>query len=169
MTDLTRRSFLKGIGAISVTLLFRQRLDAALASLENELALQPITPWQLPTAADIVVTPQQPFRPWRIIASPEAAHLFVIERIAVGDVDQLACAIPADVFRPEQIDSAIVMSTAGPAAPLRFRVRYVGTSRDGAKFTGAIFGVTSERSHDARGRRPIGMSVIPLQSIQLGA
>lgn len=160
MTDLTRRSFLKGLGAISVTLLWR--LDNVLDSLTAELSSTPPPVPRLPQAADIVVTPQLPFRARRIVVPDQIAGLFVIENIKVGPISQLVGEIPAAVFRPHAFDTAITMDTATHEHPLTFRVRYVGTSLDGAAFFGTIVGA-SVTDHQTR------MMVLPLQSIQLGA
>lgn len=166
--DLTRRSFLKGIGAVSVTLLFKRKLDAVLNSLEEELVAElPTNLAQLPTAADIVVVPQIAFRASRIVVAPPIANLFIIENIVVGERSQLVHEIPAAIFQPNAFDAGIRMDTASSTHPLRFRVRYVGDSKDGAKFYGAIFG--ESLIQDEQQRYLPRMMVLPLESIQLGA
>lgn len=65
--DLTRRSFLAGLGGVSVGLLFHRHLGAVLDSLERdsaaELVAEPVAAGQLPAAAEIIVTPVADFRP----------------------------------------------------------------------------------------------------------
>lgn len=169
--ELTRRSFLKGIGAMSVTLLFKRQLESVLDSLEHELvSLPPTNPAQLPTAADIVINPQVAFRARRIVVSPQVARLFTIENIKVGETSQLLSEIPAEVFVPSSFGAEIMMDTASQSVPLCFRVRYVGDSKDGAKFLGAVFGQTLDPGPAVSAREPIRtMWRIPLESIQLGA
>ena len=53
--DLTRRSFLAGLGSVSVGLLFHRKLDAVLDSLERDLVAEPQAPDQQPSAAEITV------------------------------------------------------------------------------------------------------------------
>ena len=64
---ITRRSFLAGLGSVSVGLLFRRQLDAVLDSLERDLAVEPVSSDQLPSAAEIVVQPLAGFRPQRLV------------------------------------------------------------------------------------------------------
>lgn len=69
--DLTRRSFLAGIGGVTVGLLFRRKLERVLGELEAEsaaeLAGEPARPGQLPAAAEITVEPSLAFRPERLV------------------------------------------------------------------------------------------------------
>lgn len=154
MTELTRRSFFQGVGALSVTLLFKKTLDNVLDSLEADLTTeQPANPMQLPTAADVVVTPQLGFRAERVIVAKQISRLFVIENIIVGNRHQALFEVPACVV------GDVIMEPTGPTSPLKFRVRYVGDSKDGAQFRGVIFGRTQSLS----------MIMLPIESIRLGA
>ena len=64
---ITRRSFLAGLGSVSVGLFFRRKLDAVLESLERDLVVEPIVPDQPPSVAEIVVYPQAAFYPKRLV------------------------------------------------------------------------------------------------------
>ena len=61
--EITRRSFLAGLGSVTVGLLFARKLDAVLESLERDLVAEQQTPDQLPSAAEIVVQPQMGISP----------------------------------------------------------------------------------------------------------
>lgn len=139
---LTRRSFLAGLGSVSVGLLFRKQLDSVLNSLERDLADEPQTPEQRPSVAEIRVMPQMAFRPERLIVSAAIAHLFVIEDICIGGETQLAeaGAIPAEIFTATSPDAAITMASTGPGTEIRFRVRYIGDDPRGARFQAAMIG-----------------------------
>lgn len=135
---ITRRSFLAGLGSVTVGLLFHKKLDRVLESLERELVDEPQTLDQLPAAAEIVVVPQTMFRPERLVVAPGIAPLFVIEDIRIGSQSQFTtnAAVPAEIFSA----MPIVLSTATPATEIRFRVRYVGKDPQGARFQAALIG-----------------------------
>jgi len=139
---LTRRSFLAGLGSVSVGLLFRRQLDGVLASLERDLVDEPAAPDQAPSAAEIVISPQQAFRPTRLVVATAIAPLFAIEDIVVGIASQFApgVAIPGDLFTTVTPDAALAFGVAPAGAEIRFRVRYVGKDPRGARFTAALFG-----------------------------
>lgn len=143
--ELTRRSFLAGIGAVSVGLLFRRKLDAVLDSLEQDLIAEQQAADQLPSAADIVVLPAYVFRPDRLVVSQQSSSDFIIEDIRIGGVSQFVAGsggIPADVFAPRFSVEPLLMrlDAAAPGTEIRFRVRYVGKDPRGARFTAALFG-----------------------------
>ncbi len=148
--SLTRRSFLAGLGSVSVGLLFRRHLDRVLDSLEQELVDEPQVLDQAPSAAEIVVSPQLTFRPERLVVSAAVAPLFVIEDIRVGDASQFARAssISAAAFAPAEQGVPLALDVAGPGTEIRFRVRYVGSDPLGARFQAALVG----KSVDGRGR-----------------
>lgn len=146
---VTRRSFLAGLGAVSVGLLFQRKLDAVLESLERDHALElvsePQVPGQAPAAADIVVRPQAAFRPERLVVNADIAKHFVIEDIRVGILSQFATgiSIPAGIFSPQALktDAArLALSTAAPGTDIRFRVRHVGKDPAGARFQAVLIG-----------------------------
>lgn len=97
----TRRSFLAGVGGVSVALLFRRHLDAVLDSLERdsagELVEAPIAAGQAPAAAVITVTPQAAFRPERlmipgVVVGTERVPLTRYEKCeACAETDDLYC------------------------------------------------------------------------------
>lgn len=143
---ITRRSFLAGLGSVSVGLLFRRRLDAVLESLEQDLVDEPVVAGQAPSAAEIVVVPQVAFRPDRIFVSrPEC---WVIEDIHIGRVSQLVGAVPAEVFGGHAIGGYVNLSSAAPNTEIRFRVRYVGEDPAGAVFQAAMIGSSTDGLHD---------------------
>lgn len=161
---ITRRSFLAGLGSVSVGLLFHRKLDRVLESLERDLIDEPQTEGQLPSAAVITVMPQMTFRPRRLIVSGTCAHLFVIEDIRIGNASQLfdagavPASVPASVFAPGAFpfaDPEITMATVGPGKEVSFRVRYVGKDPKGAQFFAALIGT------DANGR---GRFALPISS-----
>lgn len=153
---VTRRSFLAGLGSVSVGLLFRRKLDAVLESLERDLADEPQAPDQSPSAAEIVVVPQMAFRPDRLVVSDVIAPLFVIEDIRIGHASQMVPgAISAEMFTPGIVDDALALDAAAPGMEIRFRVRYVGKDPRGARFTAALIGPAG----DGRGRL-----VLPIDS-----
>ena len=154
--EMTRRSFLAGIGSVTVGLLFARKLDAVLDSLERDLVAEQQAADQQPCAADIVVQPQMAFRADRLIVSSSIAPLFVIEDIQIGGASQFAATsgISAELFDPSTIDSGLRMDTAAPGTSIRFRVRYVGKDPRGARFTAALLG----RSVDG------GRLVLPIDS-----
>ena len=141
--DLTRRSFLAGLGSVSVGLLFARKLDRVLDSLERDLVAEQQTPDQLPSAAEIVVVPDVAFRAQRLVIPVAVASLFVIEDIRIGAASQFASSvggIPAEVFSPNTIDSALKVDATAAGTEIRFRVRYVGSDPRGARFTAALLG-----------------------------
>jgi len=141
--EITRRSFLAGLGSVSVGLLFARKLDCVLESLERDLVAEQQTPDQLPSAAEIVVSTDVAFRAERLVIPVAIAPLFVIEDIRIGAASQFACnvgGIPASMFSPNTIDSALQLDAAAAGTEIRFRVRYVGSDSQGARFTAALLG-----------------------------
>lgn len=141
--EITRRSFLAGLGAVSVGLLFHRKLDAVLDSLERDLVAEQQAPDQQPSAAEITVVPDVAFRAQRLVIPMAVAAVFVIEDIRIGTVSQFASSvggIPAEVFSPNAIDSALQLDAAAAGTEIRFRVRYVGPDPNGARFTAALIG-----------------------------
>lgn len=137
--DLTRRSFLAGLGSVSVGLLFRRKLDAVLESLEHDLVAEQQAPDQPPSAAEIVVMPAATFYPNRLVVSPTIAPLFIIEDIRVGPVSQLV----GDKVIPAAPDPRVMdlsLATVTPGTAIRFRVRYIGSDPRGARFQAAMIG-----------------------------
>jgi hypothetical protein len=160
--DLTRRSFLVGLGSVTVGLLFARKLDAVLESLERDLVAEQHAPDQQPSAAEIVVVPSESFRVERIVVPMDIAALFVIEDIRIGRTSQLSGggSIPAEIFSPEIFSPhmAAVRLDASPAGTeIRFRVRYIGKNPRGARFTAALIGTAV----DSNGRR----RVLPIDSV----
>jgi len=155
--EITRRSFLAGIGSVTVGLLFARKLDAVLDSLERDLIAEQQTPDQQPCAADIVVLPQAAFRAERLVVPTAIASLFLIEDITIGGASQLVTniGIPASVFSPDAIDTAVRLDLAPVGTAIRFRVRYIGTDPRGARFFASMLG----RSVDGR-----GMAVLAIDS-----
>lgn len=153
----TRRSFLAGLGSVTVGLLFSRKLDQVLDSMERDLVAESQSPEQLPSAAEIVVVPVAAFRPERLVVPPSIAPMFVIEDIRIGGASQFTggSAIPADAFVPDAVDMAMSLDAAAAGAEIRFRVRYVGSDSCGARFTAAMVG----RSVDGT-----GMRVLPIDS-----
>ena len=154
--ELTRRSFLAGLGSVTVGLLFARKLDAVLESLERDLVAEQQTPDQLPSAAEIVVQPQTAFRPERLVVPIAIAELFVIENITIGHASQFVGegGISARMFAPDT-DTLLHLEAAAPGVEIRFRVRYVGDDPRGARFTAALIG----RGVDSR-----GSLVLPIDS-----
>lgn len=65
---ITRRSFLAGIGSVTVGLLFTRKLDRVLGELEAEsLADEPEVAGQLPAAATVSCVTDAAFRPHRLV------------------------------------------------------------------------------------------------------
>ena len=155
--ELTRRSFLAGLGSVTVGLLFARKLDAVLDSLERELVAEQQADDQQPSAAEIVVVTDAAFRAHRLIVPMAIAPLFVIEDIRIGTVSQFVggAAVPAELFAPEAVDALVMLDVAAPNTEMRFRVRYVGSDPQGARFTAALLGT----SVDDDGRR-----VLPIDS-----
>lgn len=139
---ITRRSFFKGLGAVSVGLLFRRQLDAVLDSLERDLVDEPVVPGQQPSAAEIIVAPQTLFRAQRLVVASAIATYFVIEDITIGGQRQLVnnTGVPAELFTSSQLDSSLHLTTAAPGTEIRFRVRYIGSDPAGAHFMAALIG-----------------------------
>jgi hypothetical protein len=139
---ITRRSFLAGLGSVSIGLLFQRKLDRVLKSLESELVDEPQAADQLPSAAEIVVQPQAAFRPERLVVPFEIAPLFVIENIQIGGASQFAgeSAISAEMFSRTSPDVGLMLDMAGAGTEIRFRVRYVGSDPRGARFCAALIG-----------------------------
>lgn len=155
--DLTRRSFLAGLGSVSVGLLFARKLDRVLESLERDLVAEQQAPDQLPSAAEIVVQPQTTFRPERLVIPITIAALFVIEDIRIGQASQFVGAggLSAQLFASDAINPPLHLDAAMPGIDIRFRVRYVGDDPRGARFTAALIGT----GVDGRGRL-----VLPIDS-----
>jgi hypothetical protein len=139
---ITRRSFLAGLGSVSVGLLFHRRLDRVLKSLERDLADEPLIPDQLPAAAEIVVQAQFEFRPRRLVVPAKIAPLFVIENIYIGKASQMAAesTLSAEMFTADRTDVDLALDTATPGVEMRFRVRYVGRDPRGERFQAALVG-----------------------------
>lgn len=141
---ITRRSFLAGLGSVSVGLLFRRRLDAVLESLERDLVEEPSAPGQAPSAVDVVVCPQAEFRPLRLVVPDALASLFVLEEVGVGPrSSQQSWPVQAwaGAFSASQVDAPqLALGVAGPGVEIRFRVRYVGPDPAGAPFRAALLG-----------------------------
>jgi len=144
--ELTRRSFFVGLGAVSVGLLFARTLGRVLESLERDLVAEQQVTDQQPSAVDIVVVPSVEFRVDRLVVAPAVSSLFAIENIFIGGRAHVTRPqpLPADVFVPRLFD------VAEAGTEIRFRVRYVGTDPQGARFTAALIGTTA-----ASGRRQI--------------
>jgi len=155
--DLTRRSFLKGVGAVSVGLLFPRKLARVLESLERDLVAEQETPDQAPTAADIVVGPDAAFRPERLVVHPATAALFVIEDIRVGAAAHVVQALPAELFVSDAPTPVLSFDTASAGVEIRFRVRYVGDDPRGARFQAALIG---------RSVAGVGRLVLPIDSVR---
>jgi hypothetical protein len=154
--ELTRRSFLAGIGAVSVGLLFRRKLDAVLDSLEQDLIAEQQAADQLPSAAEIVVMPQMAFRPERLVVASNIAPDFIIENIQIGAQAQfIGAGISAEVFTSNAVNMDVRFDTAAPGTEIRFRVRYVGKDPRGARFQAAMIG---------RGADNSAMRVLPIDS-----
>jgi hypothetical protein len=144
---ITRRSFFAGLGAVSVGLLFRRRLDAVLESLEQDLVDEPVVPDQPPAAAEIIVLPQAAFRAEHLVVASAIASSFVLENIYIGGRPQLAAggsAVPAELFTASALDSAFRLETASAQTEIRFRVRYVGSNPAGARFLAALIGRSTD-------------------------
>lgn len=155
--EITRRSFLVGLGSVSVGLLFARKLDRVLESLERDLVSEQQAPDQLPSAVEIVVQPQTAFRAERLVVPIAIASLFVIENIRIGRVAQFAGegGVPAQLFSSEAIDTVVRFDTAAPGTEIRFRVRYIGDDPVGVRFTAVMIG----RRVDGDGRL-----VLPIDS-----
>lgn len=155
--EITRRSFLAGLGSVTVGLLFARKLDAVLDSLESDLVAEQQTEDQLPSAAEIVVVPQASFRAERLVVPFSIAPLFVIEDIRIGNASQFGSGggISAAMFSAGVFDSDLRLDAATVGTEIRFRVRYVGKDPRGARFTAALMG----RSLDGPGQL-----VLPIDS-----
>jgi hypothetical protein len=159
--ELTRRSFLAGLGSVTVGLLFARKLDAVLDSLERDLVAEQQAEDQQPSAAEIVVVAQMGFRPQRLIVATPIAALFVIENIRIGLNSQFTSdqGIPGDLFRADATGTAMQLETAQPGTEIRFRVRYVGDDPRGAVFRAALLGTSIDDG--GRGHR----RVLPIDSV----
>jgi hypothetical protein len=157
---ITRRSFFKGLGAVSVGLLFRRQLDAVLASLESDLVDEPVGPNQRPSAAEIIIVPQTSFRAERLVVASAIAASFVIENISIGGRPQFVSnnELPAEQFTTFAMDSAIRLEAATAGTEIRFRVRYVGSNPAGAPFLAALIG----GSLDSLGHQQL--QILPINS-----
>lgn len=140
--EITRRSFLAGLGSVTVGLLFARKLDAVLDSLERELVAEQQVADQPPSAAEIVVVTEAAFRAHRLVVPASIAPLFVIEDIRIGNASQFVsgAAVPAALFAPDTVDALVGLDVAAPNTEMRFRVRYVGSDPRGARFTAALLG-----------------------------
>ena len=145
--ELTRRSFLAGLGSVTVGLLFARKLDAVLESLERDFVAEQQSPEQPPSAVEIVVQPAAAFCPDRLVVPIAIAHLFVIEDIRIDRVSQFAGdgGVPAALFSSAAEDTAVRLDAMQPGTAMTFRVRYVGTDPRGARFTAAMTGWSVER------------------------
>lgn len=139
--EITRRSFLAGLGSVTVGLLFARKLDAVLESLERDLVAEQQAPDQLPSAVEIVVCPEAAFRPDRLVVPFALAELFVIENILIGQHAQFVGdgGVPSSMFTYET-PVELHLDVAAPGVEIRFRVRYVGDDPRGARFTAALLG-----------------------------
>ena len=139
---LTRRSFLVGLGSVSVGLLFRRQLDAVLESLERDLVEEPVVPDQPPSAAEIIVLPQLAFRPKQLVVPSTIAAAFVLENIFINGQPQFMKngGIPAELFTPSATTEALYLATAPPWSEIRFRIRYVGSDPNGQRFFACLSG-----------------------------
>lgn len=146
--EITRRSFLAGLGSVTVGLLFARKLDAVLDSLERDLVAEQQAPDQPPSAAEIVVVPDVAFRADRLVIPAAIAPLFVIEDIRIGTMSQFVGAggISAELFSPQMIESNLRLDAAAPGMEIRFRVRYVGDDPNGARFQAAMIGAALDGS-----------------------
>jgi hypothetical protein len=155
--EITRRSFLAGLGSVTVGLLFARKLDAVLDSLERDFVAEQQAPDQLPSAAEIVVVSDVAFRAERLVIATDIAPLFVIEDIRIGRTSQFATAgeIPAEMFSPQMLPAHLALDAAAPGIEMRFRVRYVGKDPRGARFQAALIG---------RGVDSVGRRMLPIDS-----
>lgn len=146
---ITRRSFLAGLGSVSVGLLFHRRLNAVLESLERDLVDEPVVPNQPPAAAEIVVLPQAAFRPERLMVDQAIAPSFVIENIHIDGHAQFAPGnvVPAELFTSSAMDVPLRLDAAAAGTEIRFRVRYVGSDPAGARFVAALVGRSANGSN----------------------
>jgi hypothetical protein len=156
---ITRRSFLAGLGSVSVGLLFRRQLDAVLQSLERELVDEPQAPGQVPSAVDVVVRPQAEFRPRRLVVPGALASLFVLEEISVGSrsrQESWPVQASAGLFSAGCLDAPqLELGEAGPGTEIRFRVCYVGSDPAGARFLASLLGRSRDSSQ---------MMILPVDS-----
>ena len=153
--EITRRSFLAGLGSVTVGLLFARKLDAVLDSLERDLVAEQQTSDQLPSAAEIVVVTDVAFRADRLVIPIDIQPWFVIEDIRIGQVSQFAGSgpLPVDMFSAPSSDMQLQLGAAAPGMEMRFRVRYVGNDPRGVRFRAALVG----RSVDGGGRRVLSI------------
>lgn len=155
---ITRRFFFKGLGAVSVGLLFRRQLDTVINSLERDLVDEPVVPGQQPSAAEISVVPQTAFQAERLVVASTIATSFMIENISIGGRLQLMNdnGVPAELFTATTQDSVLRLEAAAPGTEIRFRVRYIGSDPVGVRFIGALLGSSSDSSgHRQRQILPI--------------
>lgn len=149
--EITRRSFLAGLGSVTVGLLFARKLDTVLDSLERELVAEQQTPDQLPSVAEIVVVSDVAFRAERLVVAADIAPLFVIEDIRVGRASQFVGGggVSAELFASHMVGMDLSLDAAAAGIEMRFRVRYVGKDPRGARFMASLIG----RGVDGGGRR----------------
>jgi hypothetical protein len=140
--ELTRRSFLAGLGSVTVGLLFARKLDAVLKSLEHDLIAEQQSPEQQPSAAEIVVQTETAFRATHLVVASAIAPMFVIEDIRIGYVSQLVGdgAVSAELFSEKGCGTEVFLAASAPGVEIRFRVRYVGADPRGARFRAVLIG-----------------------------
>ena len=138
MSEISRRGFLGGMGAVALGLLFRSKASP------GKIVTEPEHPKQAPSAIDIVARPQRAFRPERLVVPVAIAPLFVFEHIMIGSSHQFAQvgAISASMFSVDARETFVGMDAAASDMEVRFRVRYVGDDPRGARFQAALFGTS---------------------------
>lgn len=153
---LTRRAFFKGMLATAAALALRRQLDGVIDSLWEEHELDAAS------EMDVLVTPQIPFRPRRLVVSTECAADFVITHMRVDRVEHAYCAVPAALFTaPNPYDVGLALPVLAPARSLSVGVRYVGSDPDGARFIATMIG-------DAMTEGRLRTMVLPLYTEPLG-
>lgn len=122
--DMNRRSFLKGVGGVSVALLFRSKSGVL------EPSWVPDYERRRPSGAEVVVTPQNHFRPERLVVADNIARHFIIEGITIGTVALFAGnSVPAEMFSSSAIDVNMVLPVVMPGQEIRFQVRRVHAAK----------------------------------------
>jgi hypothetical protein len=158
--DISRRSILKGFGAMGLTALFRPKLNPSLlVEIGEDDILEEY--YANPSAVDMVISPQMPFRPERIVVPMAVAPKWIVEDIHIGHQTQLDnldnLGIPSRVFAADNVSPDLVMDTIMPGMEFRMRVRRSGLVKVGCEpeiFQAVIIG-------RAEGRR--GM-MLPISS-----
>lgn len=157
--DISRRSILKGFGAMGLTALFRPKLrPEELVEIGEEDILEEY--YSNPSAVDMVVSPQIAFRPQRIVIPALVAPKWMLENITIGQVSQfgeLPSGLPGEMFSPDMKDNHIHMDAMHPGSELRMRIRRSGLVKVGDEaeiFQAVIMG----RAVDGR------MMMLPIRS-----